>query len=299
MNLMRIRYFLTLAGSLNFTKTAEYYYVSQSTISKQIALLEEELGVKLFSRNTQQVLLTPAGELLQEEFDEIMPLIDQALEKVRQGSEAFMGRLQIGIPPLIDINRLLPHFVRNFTLAYPGIQLEVDSFSFRELRNRLLCGQLDMIITPSFELRNETSVLRLPLSRSKSKVYYAKSLFPGKTPTLDDVADQPIITLNEEESHESSNFIQHLLNIYHLRPPRIIHMNSMEAMQLYLESGMGVAIFGSSYRVAFSDSLTYIELDDEEFNVGSDALWRMDSHNTSLPTLIQELRSATGVKTKK
>lgn len=54
---------------------------------------------------------------------------------------------------------------------------------------------------------------------------------------------------------------------------------------------MGVAILGSSFRIALSDTLTCIELDEEEFKVGTDAIWRMDSHNTSLPALIRHLSS--------
>lgn len=287
---MRIRYFLTLAANRNFTKTAEYYYVSQSTISKHIALLEEEVGTKLFSRNTQQVWLTPAGEILQGEFEGIIGQIDAALERVRKTGEAAMGRLRIGVPALININRLLPDFVKNFSAGHPDILLEVDTFNFKELRTHLLSGELDMIITPSFEMRGETCVQRMVLSRSKSRVFYSKTLFENEAPSLEEVVRHPMLTLQEEESHESAYFMQHLWNFYHITPPRVIHVNSMETMQIYLESGMGVAILGSSFRIALSDSLTYVELDEEEFKVGTDAIWRMDSHNTSLPVLIRDLR---------
>lgn len=64
MTLQQIRYFLVLAEELHFWKTAEKVYVSQSSLSRQIQSLEEELGVTLFERDKRNVKLTDAGVFL-------------------------------------------------------------------------------------------------------------------------------------------------------------------------------------------------------------------------------------------
>ena len=70
MNDLQIDYFMAVATNLSFTKTSEELFVSQPAISKQISLMEKELGVKLFIRNNKKTTLTKAGELYYEFFRE-------------------------------------------------------------------------------------------------------------------------------------------------------------------------------------------------------------------------------------
>ena len=65
--LLQIEYFIAVAKSLYFTDAARNLYVSQPSLSKQIALLEKEIGVQLFNRSTRGVRLTPAGAVLYKE----------------------------------------------------------------------------------------------------------------------------------------------------------------------------------------------------------------------------------------
>ena len=67
MNLIQIKYFLEVAECLNFTAAAARLFVSQQCVSKQVAKLEREIGVRLFERSTAKVALTDAGKLLQGE----------------------------------------------------------------------------------------------------------------------------------------------------------------------------------------------------------------------------------------
>ena len=64
MELRHLRYFTTLAETLSFTQAAESLFVSQSTLSQQIAALEQELGIKLFERTKRSVVLSDAGRAM-------------------------------------------------------------------------------------------------------------------------------------------------------------------------------------------------------------------------------------------
>lgn len=64
---IQIEYFLAVARYLNFTKAAEFLYVSQSAVSRRVAMLEEQLGVQLIKRNKRNVELTQAGKEFQHE----------------------------------------------------------------------------------------------------------------------------------------------------------------------------------------------------------------------------------------
>lgn len=82
MKLQRIRYFVTLAETLSFSRTAEIHYVSQTTVSQQIRALENELGVDLFKRTKRKVELTSAGRAFLEDAQTILELVDRADEKM-------------------------------------------------------------------------------------------------------------------------------------------------------------------------------------------------------------------------
>jgi len=63
MNIQQLRYFLVLADTLSFTKTAEKYYISQTAVSNQIKALEEKLGVQLFVQHTKDAAEGFVGEI--------------------------------------------------------------------------------------------------------------------------------------------------------------------------------------------------------------------------------------------
>lgn len=69
MTITQIKYFITAAKCLNFTKAASKLYITQPALSRQISAIEEELNVQLFVRNNRSVKLTPAGMALVEPFE--------------------------------------------------------------------------------------------------------------------------------------------------------------------------------------------------------------------------------------
>ncbi|MBQ9031444.1 MAG: LysR family transcriptional regulator [Parasporobacterium sp.] len=82
MRLMQIRYFLETAEQKNMTKAAERLYVSQPALSKQMNLLEEELGVRLIRRVPRGILLTEKGEQFAEDCRRILKELDDAVKRV-------------------------------------------------------------------------------------------------------------------------------------------------------------------------------------------------------------------------
>lgn len=81
MDIRQLRYFITVAEHLNFTKAANQLYVAQSAISHQIADLEDQVGVKLFIRNKRSVQLTPAGAVF---LKEVMEIVEKRQERLKR-----------------------------------------------------------------------------------------------------------------------------------------------------------------------------------------------------------------------
>lgn len=294
MDLAQIRYFVSVAKHLNFTRAAEELYVSQPTISKQIALLEKELGVKLFSRNNQGVCLTFAGKLLYPDFCEALGLIGTAIQKVAKTTNDIRGHIDLGIGSMMDINYILPGFLRTFAQIYPQIHLRITSHPFSELQQKLSGGELDLIFTYSLEPVQKQDQASLPVSRNHSYLYYPIALTPQNVHDLSlrDFADKPCIKLRSQVSDAWS------YNNYSksgFRFSRTIEVPDMETMILYLESGLGVCIMGRSYRINTGNNIRSIDLtvSDQFPLVGTDAIWSKSNRNPSLQLLLDEIRRYT------
>ena len=96
MELRHIRYFVAVAEALNFTKAATRLRVAQPALSRQVADLEDELGVDLLKRTSHGVVLTAEGKLFLEEARAILKRADESITKVRALARGEFGELQVG-----------------------------------------------------------------------------------------------------------------------------------------------------------------------------------------------------------
>lgn len=96
MDLRVLRYFLTVAKEQSFTKVARQLHITQPTLSRQLAALEEELGTALFDRSGHSITLTEKGILLKRRALEIIDLEDQIVEEFKGSEEVIEGKITIG-----------------------------------------------------------------------------------------------------------------------------------------------------------------------------------------------------------
>ncbi|OKJ87625.1 LysR family transcriptional regulator [Streptomyces sp. TSRI0107] len=114
-----LRYFLTVAEELHFTRAAEQLYVSQPALSKQIRALERQLGVALFRRDRHSVALTPAGEALLPHARRVLDAWEEGAEAVARARATQRTTLVIGMSTSPGRGGLLPAIRSRFTAAHP------------------------------------------------------------------------------------------------------------------------------------------------------------------------------------
>lgn len=95
-----LRYFLTVAKEQSFTKAAEQLHITQPTLSRQLAELEEELGVSLFIRSSRNITLTDEGILFKRRALEILDLEECTLEELKGTDEFMEGTVTVGVENL-------------------------------------------------------------------------------------------------------------------------------------------------------------------------------------------------------
>ena len=161
MEIRHLRTFLTVARLLSFNKAAERLNYAQSSISAQIQVLEEELGVRLFDRLGRRIALTEAGERLIRYSERIIDLADEAQAEAGGDGEP-EGSLTIRIPESLGIHRL-PSVVREFSRRCPKVRLNLTTCAHEGIRKDLRKGVIDLafLLTESIKAADiEVEVLR-------------------------------------------------------------------------------------------------------------------------------------------
>ncbi len=135
MDLRQLRYFLAVATTKNFTRAAEQMHIAQPPLSRQIQLLEEELGVQLIQRNSRPVRLTEAGRLFYEQALQVLQRVDQMKKTAQQAGRNHRQSISIGYVPS-TLYGGLPVLVRIFRQRYPDTDVHlVDLGSSQQIRS--------------------------------------------------------------------------------------------------------------------------------------------------------------------
>ena len=145
MTITQLNYVLAVAENQNFTKAAEYCFVTQPTLSMQIQKLEEELNVQIFNRNKKPIELTQVGQKIVNQAKNIVAEADRINDIVDQDKGFIGGEFKLGIIPTV-MPTLLPMFLKTFIKRYPKIKLKIEELNTEELIQRIHDGHLDAAI---------------------------------------------------------------------------------------------------------------------------------------------------------
>ncbi len=126
MEIRQLEYFFVLCSELHFTKAAEKLNISQPTLSHQIKVLENELGLPLFDRLGKKIAITDAGEILYEQCTYIFRAMDNTKNQMTELKEIKAGKLVIGTLPG-ELTDFVSDYLLDYYQDYPDIQVCINS----------------------------------------------------------------------------------------------------------------------------------------------------------------------------
>ncbi len=247
MNITRIEYFLMAAKYMNFTKAAAQLYITQPSLSKQIAILEEELGQKLFERSKKNISLTYAGKLMYTEFERILPQITSVIEKVRQINNEAVGILVLACVESLYISNKMTEIISKFSEEFREIDLFYERCSFETIRNRLNDGTIDIAITISNQIKNPDEFNVVEIEQRKRYIILSSNHKLAKKESLSiaDLKGETIIMMEREKSLVTNDDIYDAFRELGYFP-KIRYAPSNETILDYLEFGSGIAFLDKS-----------------------------------------------------
>lgn len=157
MDIRSLRYFVETVRLNSFTQAAESLHVTQSTISKMVRQLEEEVGAQLLLREGRKLTLTDTGQVVYARGMEILATMRKLMVEVRDTQTVERGRLTVGIPPMTNL--LFTPVLKAFRERYPNIQLSLQEDAGQTIERQVAHGDLEIGLTvlpadPALELQS-------------------------------------------------------------------------------------------------------------------------------------------------
>lgn len=278
---MKARCFMEAAKCLNFTRAAEKLYISQPALSKNIAGLEEECGMKLFYRDPKRnrVALTPAGAVMLCEFQKMEKILDGAVEKAQRAEAGEEGHLTIAMLFGQIFNELGRQVLNNISENYPKIEVEKLSGGFRDLRNWLEEGKTDMIVT----YEEEAQLLQNALYEEVADVQLG-ILIPVDHPLarkrsikIKDLERYKVIIPDDKETFAVYDRFQELCRLEGFFP-EVIPAADLNHMNMMAEMGRGICLTREDSMVTRSPNVKFYP-SKELGRVKLVAAWQKDNLN--------------------
>ncbi len=288
MNLQRIAYFVTLARTLSFTRTAEIHYVSQAAVTQQIRLLEEELGVRLFQRNNRQVVMTSEARVFYAQAVKILNLVD--FSKLQMKNLAKKEHQTLSVSLVAVSNTMLFPALNAYHKKYPDTEIRFSRNSYDSLFKFLQDRTCDIGLSPSIVTTGEENISKtilanIPLYIVVNKTNRFAHMDSIKIKQLD--GEQVIFpAATKEYAIASRGFLsqrgcEHLL-LRTCDSPETALLNVLYADDILLCSASGLPELTTRTDV--------VSIPIEDMKVPVCAYWREDNPNAALTTMLEFLR---------
>ena len=249
--LQQLRIIKAIASENSFTRAAEILFISQPSLSKQVKLLENRLGILLINRESNKISLTEAGKLFLQYSERILALCEESCRALNDLKNGDRGSLTVGASQTIG-TYLMPRVLALFAQHYPQINLKVQVDSTRFIAKNVVNRDIDIAVVGGDVPDDLKKYLKiesfvedeLTLIIPKSHPFAKKK---KKAINKEDLYHLNFITLNPNSTIRK--FIDNILiqnNIETKQFNIIMQLNSIEAIKTAVSLGLGAAFVSSS-----------------------------------------------------
>ena len=239
MDIPKLRIFATVARLGNFTRAAELLYLTQPTVSQQIAALEAQVGAPLIERLPRRLRLTPAGEALLPYAEQILALATDAAEAARAAAGLADRTLRLGAGHTLA-TYLLPDLLSRYRDLYPRRLVRISVGNTAEL--------LELVATDTVELAlvgspaDHARVIVAPFMHDRLVVIVAPddAWAAREAIELAELAERVLLTREPGSALHAT--VERLLGPATLAGDRVILLGETEAIKRSVEAGLGVAL---------------------------------------------------------
>jgi LysR family transcriptional regulator, transcription activator of glutamate synthase operon len=201
--LRQLQYFVKVARKQHVTQAAEELHVAQSAVSRQIHLLEEELGVKLFVQKGRNLHLTSVGRLFLSRAESILTDLQRAVNEIHEFLDPEAGEIRIGFPHSLVIN-LLPSVVACFRKDHPNVKFRLRQGTYNSLIRDVMKGEVDLAFISPFPETHEQLTGEILLTEELYAILPPNHILSEyNSIRLEQLKDEAFVMFSEEYSLHS------------------------------------------------------------------------------------------------
>ena len=253
LQIAQLRCFVAVATELHFARAAASLHMTQPPLTRQIQLLEHEVGVTLVERNPRHVRLTAAGRAFFKEAQDILRRVQSATIAARRTMEGTVGQVHAGFIPPASYS-LLPLFIRTHRQSLPDIALSVVEMSTYEQLEALGAGRMDLgIIRPLYRrpdleaacVLREPFVLAVPMEHRLARM---------RRLSVEALDRQPMIMYSPSEGQYMHEVLTGWFRSISVQPDPVHSIGHTHSMLSLVDEGLGIALVPrSAQRMRFAN----------------------------------------------
>jgi DNA-binding transcriptional LysR family regulator len=293
MELRHLRYFTAVVECKGYRQASRRLHIAQPSISEAVSDLEDELGLKLFSRTHRNARLRPEGEIFYADAVRILQQAETAIVTVKRAAQGKVGRLSIGFIGSATLS-FLPDLIRRYKLEYPNVKLALHDLYPVELDKACDRGEIDVAITRTLSLerskyRQSRVLLRDPLVAVLPRSRKLKS----KKIRLADLAHERFILFHRQGAPGVFDTIVGACRSQGFSPRVENEPNSMQTILSLVEAEEGIAIVPASTSNLRSNGVQFVWLVPDTLYLDLIVAWPLGETSVALRTFLDFL-SANG-----
>jgi DNA-binding transcriptional LysR family regulator len=258
-DLRRLQYFVAVARERNFTRAAERLHIAQPALSRQVRLLEQELGVELLHRTTHEFELTEAGEFLLERGQVLLSSADELWRSVRTYGTGERGEVVIAYGASASYETG-PRLLQRLTARHPGIQVTTSVRSTGEIVAGVGDGSIDLGLVrcpspaPELEARPIRSERQVLLLRRDHRLASRSSV------SVADLAEETLLLHPREANPGHYDAVLGLCRDHGSEPQVLLRTLSFDLRYSPIVDGEAVSIVGESTTSGLPEELCWVSL---------------------------------------
>ncbi|MFD7094589.1 LysR family transcriptional regulator [Streptomyces xanthophaeus] len=235
----RLAYFAAVARHEHVTRAAQELGIPQSTLSRAIVRLEQDLGVTLFARKGRTVVLTTAGRTFLASTEQALDGIARAAGSVQQDADPASGKVAFGFLHTLG-SETVPGLIRAFRADHPRIRFSLVQNYGEAMLERLRAGELDLCLTSPLPVAPDLVARRLDEQRLRLVVPDDHRLAGRKRIRLAEAAEETFVTL--EPGYGLRRITDDLCSEAGFTPRVAFEGEEAETLRGLVAAGLGVAL---------------------------------------------------------
>lgn len=281
MELKLIRYFVKVAEELNFSRAAEKLHIAQPHLSRQIKVLEENIGTKLFNRSRRHVELTHAGKFFLKKAYPLIEQVEQISVSTRLSALGKEGELQIAFNGAVqDIIPTLKSYHEHF----PEVGIMLRQMNTDEQLKALNQKRIDL------------AVLSIPVYDANIKLFPLKSVpflaaLPKEHPLtkkerlfIHDFSEEPFIITPKSAGPMYYNAIMSIFKQTNFTPNITIQAHDLQTVMALVAANMGMSLTPSPMKS--TNEITLKKVEDIDISLEASLAWKIDNKSETLKNFL-------------